>query len=71
MDELVTGEAPGFLPDPGAPRRPGGGGPVSVARGLRRAAGVVPFGVYMALGLGAPLVAVAIGAFQARTAGSP
>ena len=40
-----------------------------MARGLRRAAGVVPFGVYMALGLGAPLVAVAIGAFQAPNGG--
>ncbi len=68
MDELVTGEAPGILPDPGAPAAPAGG-PVSVARGLRRAAGVVPFGVYMALGLGAPLVAVAIGAFQAPNGG--
>ena len=68
MDELVTGEAPGILPDPGAPATPATG-PVSVARGLRRAAGVVPFGVYMALGLGAPLVAVAIGAFQAPNGG--
>jgi putative spermidine/putrescine transport system permease protein len=68
MDELATGEAPGILPDPGVPATPARG-PVSVARGLRRAAGVVPFGVYMALGLGAPLVAVAIGAFQAPNGG--
>jgi putative spermidine/putrescine transport system permease protein len=68
MDELVSGEAPGILPDPGAPATPARG-PVPVARGLRRAAGVVPFGVYMALGLGAPLVAVAIGAFQAPDGG--
>ena len=68
MDELVTGEAPGILPDPGAPATPARG-PVLVSRRLRRAAGVVPFGVYMALGLGAPLVAVAIGAFQAPNGG--
>src|SRR6201996_4816551 len=37
---------------------------VSAGRGLRRYAGVVPFGVYMALGLLVPLIAVAIGAFQ-------
>ena len=37
---------------------------VTAGRGLRRYAGVVPFGVYMALGLLAPLVAVVIGAFQ-------
>jgi putative spermidine/putrescine transport system permease protein len=33
-------------------------------RGLRRAAGVVPFGVYVMLGLFAPMAAVAIGAFE-------
>src|ERR1700744_4082050 len=37
---------------------------VSAGRGLRRYAGVVPFGVYMTLGLLVPLIAVAIGAFQ-------
>ena len=37
---------------------------VNAGRGLRRYAGVVPFGVYMALGLVVPLIAVAIGAFQ-------
>ena len=67
MDELVSAEAPEFLSDSGAPGGPGAA--VSVVRGLRRAAGVVPFGVYMALGLGAPLVAVAIGAFQAPNGG--
>jgi putative spermidine/putrescine transport system permease protein len=36
----------------------------NAGRGLRRYAGVVPFGVYMALGLIVPLIAVAIGAFQ-------
>ena len=68
MDELVAAEAPGIPPDPGAAATPAGGA-VSVARGLRRAAGVVPFGVYMALGLIAPLIAVAIGAFQAPNGG--
>ena len=68
MDELVTAEAPGIPPDPGAAAAPAGT-PVSVARGLRRVAGVVPFGVYMALGLIAPLIAVAIGAFQAPDGG--
>ena len=68
MDELVAAEAPGLPPDPGAAATPAGGA-VSVARGLRRAAGVVPFGVYMALGLIAPLIAVAIGAFQAPDGG--
>ena len=58
MDELVTAEAPGIPPDPGAAAAPAGT-PVSV----------VPFGVYMALGLGAPLIAVAIGAFQAPNGG--
>ena len=33
-------------------------------------AGIVPFAVYMALGLVVPTVAVAIGAFQTPTAGS-
>src|ERR1700749_5354475 len=37
---------------------------VSAGRGLRRYAGVCPFGVYMALGLLLPLSAWAIGAFQ-------
>jgi putative spermidine/putrescine transport system permease protein len=43
---------------------------VTAGRGLRRYAGVVPFGVYMALGLGAPLIAVIIGAFQSPDDGS-
>jgi putative spermidine/putrescine transport system permease protein len=67
MDELVAAEAPEFLSDSGAPGGPGAA--VAAARGLRRMAGVVPFGVYMALGLGAPLVAVAIGAFQSPNGG--
>ena len=67
MDELVSAGAPEFLADSGAPGGPGAA--VATARGLRRMAGVVPFGVYMALGLGAPLVAVAIGAFQSPNGG--
>jgi putative spermidine/putrescine transport system permease protein len=68
MDEPVAGEAPGILSDPGAlpPRAPA---MASAVRGLRRMLGVVPFGVYIALGLGAPLVAVAIGAFQSPNGG--
>jgi putative spermidine/putrescine transport system permease protein len=42
--------------------RPGRPGAAAV-RGLRRAAGVVPFGIYMFLGLGLPALAVAVGAF--------
>jgi putative spermidine/putrescine transport system permease protein len=41
----------------------------SLLRGLRRIAGAVPFGIYMALGLGLPMVAVAVGAFQSPTGG--
>ena len=40
-------------------------------RWLRRIAGIVPFGVYVTLGLLLPMVAVAIGAFQSQTAASP
>jgi putative spermidine/putrescine transport system permease protein len=70
VDQTVA--APGSLADPGAlgsgpaaatgpPRRltvPG------VLRWLRRMAGIVPFGVYVTLGLLLPMIAVAIGAFQ-------
>jgi putative spermidine/putrescine transport system permease protein len=41
----------------------------SLLRGLRRIAGAIPFGIYMALGLGLPMVAVAVGAFQSPTGG--
>jgi putative spermidine/putrescine transport system permease protein len=73
MDEMVTAEAPGFPSDPGA--QPGVSASARPTRGagtvrsVRRALGVVPFGIYMALGLGAPLVAVAIGAFQSPNGG--
>jgi putative spermidine/putrescine transport system permease protein len=56
-------------PDQGS----GAAGPVSsrkaALRGLRTVAGIVPFGVYMALGLGLPMVAVAVGAFQSPGGG--
>jgi putative spermidine/putrescine transport system permease protein len=42
---------------------------LGVLRGLRRTAGVVPFGAYVTLGLLLPMVAVAIGAFQDSTTG--
>jgi putative spermidine/putrescine transport system permease protein len=38
-------------------------------RGLRLALGLVPFGVYVALFLLAPMVAVATGAFQDNNGG--
>jgi putative spermidine/putrescine transport system permease protein len=41
----------------------------AVLRWLRRIAGVVPFGVYITLGLLLPMIAVAIGAFQSNSGG--
>jgi putative spermidine/putrescine transport system permease protein len=41
----------------------------AVLRWLRRTAGIVPFGVYVTLGLLLPMVAVAIGAFQSTNGG--
>jgi len=71
-----TVQAPGSVADPGlpglAPKRPWTSGQVhgtSCCAGLRRAAGVVPFGVYVTLFLLAPMVAVTIGAFQANDGG--
>jgi len=78
VDQTVTASgAPGSLADPGAP---GSEGPaasgsraqpsvVAVLRWLRRMAGIVPFGVYVTLGLVIPMVAVAIGAFQKPNGG--
>jgi putative spermidine/putrescine transport system permease protein len=40
-----------------------------VLRWLRRVAGVVPFGVYVTLGLILPMIAVAVGAFQTNSGG--
>ena len=54
-------------PGSGAAAAPGPPASLTVPkllRGLRRAAGVVPFGVYVTLGLFAPMAAVAIGAFE-------
>jgi putative spermidine/putrescine transport system permease protein len=41
----------------------------AVLRWLRRVAGVVPFGVYITLGLLLPMIAVAVGAFQSNSGG--
>jgi putative spermidine/putrescine transport system permease protein len=73
VDQTVAASgAPGSLADPGAP----GSGPdivsgsrarltfPSALRGLARVLGVVPFGVYVTLGLLIPMIAVAIGAFK-------
>jgi putative spermidine/putrescine transport system permease protein len=43
---------------------------VRIARHAGRWAGVVPFGIYVALGLAVPTIAIAIGAFQKTTPGS-
>ena len=58
---------PGTVTDPGAGRAPT---PLVVVwHVLRRFAGVVPFGGYVALGLLLPMVAVAVGAFQKSPGG--
>src|ERR1022692_1030636 len=54
--------APGSVPDPGA--RPGRSAAAAVLRKARTLAGVVPFTVYVGLGLLLPMAAIAIGAFQ-------
>jgi putative spermidine/putrescine transport system permease protein len=57
----------------GAPAAPGaapGRRPAAIARSLRRVAGIVPFTVYVALGLLIPTVAVAVKAFQNSATGS-
>ena len=55
---------------PGATQAPGAGGSWPARwRTLRRWAGLVPFSVYIFLGLGLPAIAVAIGAFQNSTTG--
>jgi putative spermidine/putrescine transport system permease protein len=74
-DRLAVNQAthaPGSLADPGAPgsglaAAPGPAARLTVPnllRGLRRALGVFPFGVYVVLGLLAPMIAVAVGSFQ-------
>jgi putative spermidine/putrescine transport system permease protein len=78
VDQTVTASgAPGSHADPGAlgsgaAAAPGPQAKVTVTgvlRWLRRVAGVVPFGVYVTLGLLLPMVAVAIGAFQSNSGG--
>jgi putative spermidine/putrescine transport system permease protein len=64
--------APGSLADPGAlsPSAPSGPSRVTLTvRWLRRIAGIVPFGVYVTLGLLLPMIAVAIGAFETNNGG--
>jgi putative spermidine/putrescine transport system permease protein len=74
VDQTVA--APGSLADPGALGPAVAPGPsarptvLAVLRWLRRMAGIVPFGVYVTLGLLLPMVAVAIGAFQNSSNGS-
>jgi putative spermidine/putrescine transport system permease protein len=56
---------------PGTP--PGSGAraePAAILRSLRKVAGIVPFAVYMLLGLLIPTIAVAVKAFQNSTTGS-
>jgi putative spermidine/putrescine transport system permease protein len=58
---------------PGAPLAPAarpGRQPAAILRSLRRVAGIVPFTVYVALGLLIPTVAVAVKAFQNSATGS-
>ena len=66
-DNIVTAAAPGIRKDPGA--RPSSLGR-SVVGTARRLGGVVPFSVYVLLGLGLPTAAVAVGAFQDSVNGS-
>ncbi len=78
MDQTVAASgAPGSLADSGAPGSGPGAGSGALARltlpgalrWLRRIAGIVPFGVYVTLGLLIPMIAVAIGAFQGNNGG--
>jgi putative spermidine/putrescine transport system permease protein len=74
VDQAVA--APGPLADPGAlgPAAAGSGPAakltvLTVLRWLRRVIGIVPFGVYVTLGLLLPMVAVAVGAFRNSATG--
>ncbi|HEY6278648.1 MAG TPA: ABC transporter permease subunit [Streptosporangiaceae bacterium] len=58
--------APGSAPDPGATGRRGWPAALRQAATL---AGILPFTIYVLLGLGAPAVAIAYGAFQDPTTG--
>ena len=65
-------QAPGSLADPGAlgPAAPSGPSRITLAvRWLRRISGIVPFAVYVTLGLLLPMAAVAVGAFQSDNGG--
>jgi putative spermidine/putrescine transport system permease protein len=73
VDQTVAASgAPGSIADPGAagPGPAAAAGPparltpLHVLRWLRRIAGIIPFAVYVTLGLLLPMLAVAIGAFQ-------
>jgi putative spermidine/putrescine transport system permease protein len=69
---VAASGAPGSLADSGAPgpgpaAAPGAPGRTSLTgflRWLRQISGVIPFGIYVTLGLLAPMVAVAVGAFE-------
>ena len=54
---------------PGVTQAPGRRVLACPLRALRRWAGLIPFSVYMFLGLGLPAIAVAIGAFQNSSTG--
>ena len=64
MDPGASGSGAAAAPDPAAKLTLPG-----VLRWLRRAAGIVPFGVYVTLGLLLPMIAVAVGAFQSNSGG--
>jgi hypothetical protein len=71
---IAAAGAPGSFADPGAPGSGAAAAPgkltlPGVLRWLRRVAGVVPFGVYVTLGLILPMIAVAVGAFQSNSGG--
>jgi putative spermidine/putrescine transport system permease protein len=74
---IAAAGAPGSFVDPGAPGSGAAAAPgpavkltlPGVLRWLRRAAGIVPFGVYVTLGLLLPMIAVAVGAFQSNSGG--
>jgi putative spermidine/putrescine transport system permease protein len=72
MEQTAT--APGPVTGPGAgpvPAEPAGAASTvtAVLRWLRRVAGVVPFAVYLALGMLIPMIAVIVGAFQNPSGG--
>jgi putative spermidine/putrescine transport system permease protein len=64
VDPGASGSGAAAAPDPAAKLTLPG-----VLRWLRRAAGIVPFGVYVTLGLLLPMIAVAVGAFQSNSGG--